>query len=278
MVAALLRARGIHGALSSAAPGHDAPGPGLQVRRGAPADLGAVHRQGDRRREQGQGGAGGGRAAAQGQGARRGGRAAKADPRGQREGQESLSPSVGGGVVELEDTEGLKPSVRKDVQVRILPPLPTSSQSAAYSYLLGMYLGDGYISRTPRTYRLEVSLHKRQGPVIERVASAISALRPGHPVGFRLRESVTIVNAYWNAWPTLFPQHGAGRKHQRPIVLDSWQRSIVEQNPQEFVRGCIESDGCRHRRVGGGAGHPPPPFPDPPNQNPGGLLPAGEPR
>ena len=159
-------------------------------------------------------------------------------------------------MVEREDTEGLKPSVRKDVQVRILPPLPTSSQSAAYSYLLGMYLGDGYISRTPRTYRLEVSLHKRQGPVIERVASAISALRPGHPVGFRLRESVTIVNAYWNAWPTLFPQHGAGRKHQRPIVLDSWQRSIVEQNPQEFVRGCIESDGCRHRRVVAGRDYP----------------------
>ena len=159
-------------------------------------------------------------------------------------------------MVERGDTEGLKPSVRKDVQVRILPPLPTSSQSAAYSYLLGMYLGDGYISRTPRTYRLEVSLHKRQGPVIERVASAISALRPGHPVGFRLRESVTIVNAYWNAWPTLFPQHGAGRKHQRPIVLDSWQRSIVEQNPQEFVRGCIESDGCRHRRVVAGRDYP----------------------
>ena len=112
-----------------------------------------------------------------------------------------------------------------------------------------MYLGDGYISRTPRTYRLEVSLHKRQGPVIERVARAISALRPGHPVGLRRRETVTIVNAYSNAWPTLFPQHGTGRKHQRPIVLQPWQRSIVEQNPQELVRGCIESDGCRHRRV-----------------------------
>jgi len=101
-----------------------------------------------------------------------------------------------------------------------------------------MYLGDGYISRTPRTYRLEVSLHKRQGPVIERVARAISALRPGHPVGLRRRET------------------GTGRKHQRPIVLQPWQRSIVEQNPQEFVRGCIESDGCRHRRVVAGRDYP----------------------
>src|SRR5207244_10672801 len=48
----------------------------------------------------------------------------------------------------------------------------------------------------------------------------------------------------------------AGRKPQRPIVLDSGQRSIVEQNPQEFVRGCIESDGCRHRRVVAGRDYP----------------------
>ncbi len=74
-----------------------------------------------------------------------------------------------------------------------------------------MYLGDGYISRTPRTYRLEVSLHKRQGPVIERVARAISALRPGHPVGLRRRETVTIVNAYSNASPN-------GCRHRRVVA------------------------------------------------------------
>jgi len=160
-------------------------------------------------------------------------------------------------VVEPGDTEGLKPSVRKDLQVRILPPLPSSPfDRAAYSYLLGMYLGDGCISRTRRRYRLEVSLHERQKPVIERVASAISALRPGHPVGFRRRTAVTIVNAYSNAWPTLFPQHGAGRKHQRPIVLELWQRRIVEEHPKEFLRGCIESDGCRHRRIVAGRNYP----------------------
>jgi len=119
-----------------------------------------------------------------------------------------------------------------------------------------MYLGDGYISRTPRTYRLEVSLHKRQGPVIERVARAISALRPGHPVGLRRRETVTIVNAYANSWPVLFPQHGAGRKHQRPIVLEPWQQAIVEQHPVEFLQGCVESDGCRHRCIVAGRNYP----------------------
>jgi hypothetical protein len=130
------------------------------------------------------------------------------------------------------------------------------AQRASYSYLLGMYLGDGYISRTPRTYRLEVSLHRNQERVVARVAGAIAMLRPGRPVGLRRRGRVTIVNAYANAWPTLFPQHGAGRKHQRPIVLEPWQRRIVEQYPSEFLRGCIESDGCRHRRIVAGRNYP----------------------
>jgi hypothetical protein len=119
-----------------------------------------------------------------------------------------------------------------------------------------MYLGDGYICRTARTYRLHVSLHQRQERVIRRVTEVIAALRPHHPVGHRRRGAVVIVNAYANAWPILFPQHGAGRKHLRPIVLEPWQRSIVEQHPAEFFRGCIESDGCRHRRIVAGRNYP----------------------
>jgi len=65
-----------------------------------------------------------------------------------------------------------------------------------------------------------------------------------------------IVNAYSNAWPVLFPQHGPGRKHLRPIILEPWQKSIVEQCASEFVRGCIESDGCRHRRIVSGRNYP----------------------
>jgi len=71
------------------------------------------------------------------------------------------------------------------------------------------------ISHSRRTYRLEISLHQRQTSTIERVACAITALRPGRPVGFRRRGAVMIVNAYANAWPTLFPQHGRGSKHTR---------------------------------------------------------------
>ena len=47
------------------------------------------------------------------------------------------------------------------------------------------------------------------------------------------------------AGPRSFPQHGPGRKHERKIELAPWQREIVDEFPQEFVRGLLHSDGCR---------------------------------
>ena len=50
---------------------------------------------------------------------------------------------------------------------------------------------------------------------------------------------------YWTHWPCLFPQHGPGRKHLRPIVLEEWQQRIVSKYRRELLRGLIHSDGCR---------------------------------
>lgn len=47
------------------------------------------------------------------------------------------------------------------------------------------------------------------------------------------------------AWLCLFPQHGRGRKHERRIVLDPWQREIVRACAGSFARGLIHSDGWR---------------------------------
>ena len=58
-------------------------------------------------------------------------------------------------------------------------------------------------------------------------------------------ERVCKVQSYWTHWPCLFPQHGPGRKHERPIVLADWQRAIVEEHPWPLIRGLIHSDGCR---------------------------------
>jgi hypothetical protein len=126
----------------------------------------------------------------------------------------------------------------------------------AYSYLLGAYLGDGYLCRMPRSWRLEVYLHRDDTPTIQRVRTAIGALLPGRRVGLRAHGAAVVVTSYFKGWPALFPQHGVGRKHTRPIVLQPWQRDIVERYPGDFVRGCIDSDGCRHRRIVRGRNYP----------------------
>ena len=53
------------------------------------------------------------------------------------------------------------------------------------------------------------------------------------------------MQSYSNHWPCLFPQHGPGKKHDRPIELASWQQETVNDHAGHFVRGLIHSDGCR---------------------------------
>ena len=49
----------------------------------------------------------------------------------------------------------------------------------------------------------------------------------------------------WKGWIVALPQHGPGRKHERPIVLEPWQQAIVDEHPVAFLRGLLHSDGCR---------------------------------
>jgi hypothetical protein len=50
---------------------------------------------------------------------------------------------------------------------------------------------------------------------------------------------------YSKHWPCLFPQHGPGKKHTRPIRLEPWQEALVDQATEAFILGLIRSDGCR---------------------------------
>ncbi len=60
------------------------------------------------------------------------------------------------------------------------------------------------------------------------------------------------VSAYSRSWPCLFPQHGSGVKHARPIYLASWQQELAETWPDQLLKGLIQSDGCRFTNTGQG--------------------------
>lgn len=137
-----------------------------------------------------------------------------------------------------------------------------------YVYLLGLYLGDGTISKHRRSvYRLRVFLDLRYPEIIDECAAAMAVVAPHNKVQrlnrktnfARLADDVAEdppsnveVSSFSKMWPCLFPQHGPGRKHKRAIVLSDWQTELVDRYPQQLLRGLIHSDGCRFLNTGRG--------------------------
>jgi hypothetical protein len=118
----------------------------------------------------------------------------------------------------------------------------------AYSYLLGLYLGDGHLASHRRgVFRLVIVMDRKYPRLIAECEAAMSLVVPSNRVAVRprVRERAVDVGAYSRHWPCLFPQHGPGRKHDRRIALADWQRSITDRYPHRLVRGLIHSDGCR---------------------------------
>lgn len=116
---------------------------------------------------------------------------------------------------------------------------------AAYVYLLGLYLGDGCISRQPRdVWRLRIFQTARYVHHVEECAVAMHAVLP-NTVSLRRREGCVEIGSSSKHWPCLFPQVGPGRKHERSIELSAWQQWLAGDYPQLLLRGLIQSDGCR---------------------------------
>ena len=114
-----------------------------------------------------------------------------------------------------------------------------------YAALFGYYLGDGCVSRLGRTFSLRVSCDESYPGIVDDVSTLIVRVRGRGPVSRTPAPGCVVVQAYWNHWPCLFPQHGPGRKHQRTLVMEPWQRAAVTTHPGPFLRGLFHSDGCR---------------------------------
>lgn len=130
----------------------------------------------------------------------------------------------------------------------------------SYAYLLGLYLGDGCISSSPRgVHRLRITLDLAHPKIVDECEAAIRDVSPANRVHRLTRKSnytnrpdptYVEVSAYSKSWPCLFPQHGPGAKHHRPIELTDWQRELVRRHPKLMLRGLIHSDGCRFINTG----------------------------
>lgn len=129
---------------------------------------------------------------------------------------------------------------QRDHDYSKLPPVE-------YSYLLGMYLGDGCISKYPRgVWRLRIVSDTRYPGMIEECCRAMEEVMTGQRAYQLPRRSRCVeISMYSKHWPCLFPQHGPGRKHERAMRLEVWQEDLVGRATESFLRGLIHSDGCR---------------------------------
>ncbi|WP_240506141.1 helix-turn-helix domain-containing protein [Thermoactinospora rubra] len=127
------------------------------------------------------------------------------------------------------------------------PSLPSPGHT--YTYLLGLYLGDGCISRVgdPRkdVWSLRIACADAWPGIRAECVAAMQAIRPTNKVRVLQRQGYSEVNSFSKHWPHLFPQHGPHKKHERKIVLEPWQRSLVKAHPGALVRGLMHSDGYR---------------------------------
>ena len=105
-----------------------------------------------------------------------------------------------------------------------------------------------HLSASRGVYRLRILLDRSYPGIIRECKVAMRQIVPtGRVAVFPKRdENADEVSAFWKHWPCLLPQHGAGRKHQRRIVLRAWQREVLARRPWHFLRGLIHSDGSRH--------------------------------
>ncbi|MGQ0573461.1 MAG: hypothetical protein ACT4RN_04560 [Pseudonocardia sp.] len=120
-----------------------------------------------------------------------------------------------------------------------------SLDESPYAYLLGTYLGDGHITVRYRTSCLWIYCADDRPGVRQQVASAMSTIMPTSTVSIAQRNGCSAVRSFTIHWTCLFPQHGPGMMHTRPIVLEPWQEGIVERHTGQFLRGLFHSDGCR---------------------------------
>jgi hypothetical protein len=118
-------------------------------------------------------------------------------------------------------------------------------EAAQYAELLGLYLGDGHITQMARADRIRFFLDAKYPNIVDESEALLRSMLPDNRVGRVIAHEgrMVVLWAYSSHMTCLFPQHGAGKKHERRIALMPWQQELVATAPWAFLRGCIRSDG-----------------------------------
>ena len=125
--------------------------------------------------------------------------------------------------------------------------IDTKIDRSAYSYLLGLYLGDGCLSRqSQRSWKLRIVQDATYPGLVSLCAKAMASVIEPDRIRYVDRKTFVEIHSSSRHWLCLFPQHGPGPKHTRQIALTGWQLQQLEGHERELVSGLIHADGSFH--------------------------------
>lgn len=144
-----------------------------------------------------------------------------------------------GTVAQLEEAIGLSP-IKYEFESH-------QSYKKSYAYILGIYLGDGYINKTLRTWKLRIFQDKKYINVVKEIEENLKIIFPYNRTNkISHGKNCYEIYIYNNNIIELFPQHDKGKKYKRKIKLETWQEEIINEFPFLFIKGLIHSDGCSY--------------------------------
>jgi hypothetical protein len=120
----------------------------------------------------------------------------------------------------------------------------------SYSFILGLYFGDGCISRTGRSKQLSIALDKKYPGLNEYVIYHMSQLFNKNPTiydrsidrGQKYKSNCINIKYSNKNLGIIFPHEGVGKKYERSIRLEKWQLAILDH--VFMLKGLFFSDGC----------------------------------
>lgn len=116
-----------------------------------------------------------------------------------------------------------------------------------YLYVLGLYLSDGHINHTGKTYRLRISKGINHQDVIQRAIKSLRTLFPDNKVAaYPQKSKCVVITTHSNSLIYIFPQSGEGKKHDRDVSLLSWQMDLVDHHLDAMLLGLHDGDGSEY--------------------------------
>lgn len=110
-----------------------------------------------------------------------------------------------------------------------------------YNYILGLYLGDGCISLNKMSYKLRITQDEKYPISIVDIKNKMDLFFNKNANVCNGDGKCKILTIYDKNLPLYFPQHGAGKKHDREIILSDYQRDNIDF--LYLMKGLWMSDG-----------------------------------